>query len=562
MFGDYYAKCVFIKEYPNNATDNILTDLMATNLKIICTSNILAYDTPKARKLVQRQIGAITGDMGQREAKAAKSGYFSQQMPLRIKNQLDSYKELFNMISVEDEKLFLTNTIIMVQAKTYEELNNAMELVDSTLKRNGCGYSEMMWQQEDGMADCLPIGSQRKFQWNRSLPTESVGIFIPFNVKEIRQKNAVYYGLNKLSNNMITFNRILSLINPAGFILGCPGAGKSMSAKREMSDVFMRYPEAEILIIDPEREYPAITAMFSGQSVKISTSSRNYINPFDFDLSLLNGDDDDESYDVIKEKSQLITSFIACMYTDRSLTPQEISFIDRCVRLTYKNSGFLETLDPADMPILGDFYEVMENETENVDPDMKRDMLATMEMYVGEGSANYFNHRTNVDVYNRLVSFDIKDLTGVLKTQAMLLVLDNIWNRLSANRDRHIPTWIYCDEIHVLFSNDYCLEFFRGLYKRARKYGGVLTGITQNVTDLLRNEDCCTMLSNSEFLYLLKQSPSDSLKLQNVLHFTDSELFYVNNVNSGEGLMVLGSGDKTKFRSMTVSRAIHVSINQ
>ena len=548
MFGDYYAKCVFIKEYPNNASDTVINDLMAANLQMMCTTTILAFDTAKARKLVQRQIGAITGDMGAREAKAAKAGFFSQQMPVKIQNQLDSYKELFNMITNEDEKLFITNTLIMIKEKSYEELNTSMEIVNSTLKRNGFAYSEMKWQQEDGLRDCLPVGSKHAFQWNRSLPTESVGILVPFNVKEVRMKNSIYYGLNKLSNNIIMFNRIKALINPAGFILGCPGSGKSFSAKREMIDVYMRYPEAEIIIIDPEREYPSITNMFGGQSIKVATSSVNYINPFDFDLSLLRQDEgDDEKYDVIKEKALLITSFIACMYTNRDLTPQEVSFIDRCVRLTYKKSGFFQTLDPEDMPILEDFYNVMSEETENVDPVMKRDMLATMEMYVGEGSANYFNHRTNVDVYNRLVSFDIKDLSGVLKTQALLLVLDNIWNRLSANRDRHIPTWIYCDEIHVLFSNDYCLEFFQGLYKRARKYGGVLTGITQNVMDLLRNESCCTMLANSEFLLLLKQSPSDSLKLQEVLHFTDSEIFFCQNTGSGEGLLVLGGKDKIPF---------------
>ena len=552
LFGDYYAKCVFIKEYPNNTSDNVINDLMQTNLQMIVTSTMLAYDTAKAKKLIQRQIGAITGDMGAREAKAAKSGFFSQQMPVKIRNMLDSYKELFDMISLDDEKLFVTNTIIMVRANSYEELNQSMEVVSSALKRNGFSYSEMMWQQEDGMCDCLPVGSCRRFQWNRTLPTESVGIFVPFNVKEVRQKNVAYYGCNKLSNNIVTFGRNMynNLINPAGYILGAPGGGKSFSAKREMEDTFLRYEDAEIIVIDPEREYPAMTNMFKGQSIKVSTSSKNYINPFDFDFRLLEDDgsgDDEDSYDVIKEKSQLITSFIACMYTNRPLTPQELSFIDRCVRITYRNSQVLLTLDPNDMPILEDLYNVMATETENVDPDMKRDMLATLEMYVGEGSANYFNHRTNMDIYNRFVSFDIKDLTGVLKTQAMLLVLDNIWNRLSANRERHIPTWIYCDEIHVLFANEYCLKFFQGLYKRARKYGGVLTGITQNISDLLRNEECCTMLSNSEFLLLLKQAPADMQRIQEVMGLSDSELFYVTNVSAGEGLMVLGSGDKIPF---------------
>lgn len=198
------------------------------------------------------------------------------------------------------------------------------------------------------------------------------------------------------------------------------------------------------------------------------------------------------------------------------------------------------------MPTLGTFRDVMQSETENVDEKMKQDLLITLEMYV-DGSAKYFNNQTNIEADNRIISYDIKDLSGVLKTQAMLLVLDDVWNRLSANRDKGIPTWIYIDEIHVLFRDPYCLRFIRDLYKRARKYGGVLTGITQNVEDLLRDDDCRTMLSNSEYLMLLKQSPADSIKLQDTLHFTDSELFYVNNIGAGEGLMVLGGKDKIPF---------------
>lgn len=542
MFGEFYAKCVFVKEYPSTANDNILNDLMASNIQMLVTTNVFAHDTAEARKLVQRQITAIETNMAQRESAAAKAGNFSSTMPVKIRNQIESYKKLYDMLTIDDQKLFSVATIIMVMAKDYEELKTNMEVVASALKRNGCMYGEMKWQQEDGMCDVLPIGTQRKFVWSRSLPTESIGIFVPFNVKEVQQEGGIYYGLNKLSNNLISFKRIDSLINPAGFILGCPGSGKSFSAKREMVAVYLTDPRANIIIIDPEREYPSIVNMFGGTSIKISTGSKNYVNPFDFDIALLEDDD----VDVVCDKCQLITSFISIMNPNRSLTPQEVSFIDRCVRLTYVKSGYLKTLDKADMPTLGTFRDVMQNETENVDEKMKQDLLITLEMYV-DGSAKYFNNQTNIEADNRLISYDIKDLSGVLKTQAMLLVLDNVWNRLSANRDKGIPTWIYIDEIHVLFRDPYCLQFIRDLYKRARKYGGVLTGITQNVEDLLRDDDCRTMLSNSEYLMLLKQSPADSIKLQDTLHFTDSELFYVNNIGAGEGLMVLGGKDKIPF---------------
>ena len=552
MFGSHWAKTVFIKEFPKTASDGILNELMAQNIRLIVTTNLLAYDSGDAKKLVQHQITAINTNMGERESKAAKAGNFSATIPVKYKNQIDSYTNLYNKLSEEDQKLFTTCTVIMIIANSYEEMVQHLEIVNSTLKRNGCTISEMKWQQEDGLCDVLPIGTQRRFQWDRAMPTESIGILMPYNVKEMQMGQAIYYGLNKLSNNMLTFDRTRDrkkggvLINPAGFILGSPGAGKSFTTKREMTDAFMRYPDAQFIIIDPEREYAPIVSILGGESVKISTGSSSYINPFDFDFRFLDEEqnDDDDHIDIIADKCQLIISFISCMYNGRPLTPQETSFIDRCVRQTYEQSGVLLSLDKRDMPTLSDFYEIVRAQ-DDVDEKMQKDLLITLEMYV-TGSAKYFNNRTNVNTNSRIMSYDIKDLSGVLKTQAMLLVLDNVWNTLSANRDKGRNTWIYIDEIHVLFANDYCLQFIRMLYKRARKYGGVLTGITQNVEDLLRNDECRTMLSNSEFLVLLKQSASDSLQLKEALHFTESELSFVNNVGSGEGLLIIG-GDKIPF---------------
>ncbi|MGN1399211.1 MAG: VirB4-like conjugal transfer ATPase, CD1110 family, partial [Erysipelotrichaceae bacterium] len=417
MFNNTYAKTVFIKEYPSKAVDSIMTDLLGTNLKLMVTHNIIAFDPAKARKLVQSQITAIDTNMAQRESKAAQHGNFSSQMPMRIKNQLDGYKSLYEKLTIQDQKLYHINTIIMVTAESYNELNSNMDIIASSLKRNGCMYGEMKWQQEDGMVDCLPIGSHRRFEWHRRFPTESIAILQPFNVKEVQQRGSVYYGLNVLSDNLISFDRMKSLINPSGFILGCPGSGKSFTAKREMMDVFMRYDDADIMIIDPEREYPAVVNMFGGESVKISLGSQNYINPFDFDVNLL----DDPEVDVIGDKCQLITSFISCMDTNplNALNAQECSFIDRCVRDTYDRSSFWKTMDNKDMPTLGDFYEVMKYE-DDVDEAMKQKLLITIEMYV-KGSAKYFNNKTNVDVDNRVISYDIKDLSGNLKTQAMLL---------------------------------------------------------------------------------------------------------------------------------------------
>lgn len=549
MFNDTYAKTIFIREYPSTATSEIFTDLLATGIEIMITTNIETYDTAAARKLVQHQITAIDTDMAKREVAAAQHGNFSSQMPQRIKNQRDSMVSVFDKITTKDQKLFLTNIQILIKAKSYEELMNNAEVIESTLKRSGCVKGEMAWEQEDGMCDCLPIGYQRKFGWQRTMPSESVAIFMPFNVKEMQMKNAVYYGLNVLSHNIITFDRMTGLINPSGFVLACPGSGKSFLVKREIVDVFLRNPNADILIIDPEREYWKLAEAFNGSVVRFSNGSKSYINPFDFDLALLNekdDDDDEEQIDVIADKCQLITSFISCMDTKHPLNVQEKAFVDRCVSKAYLKSGVLDTLDPKDMPTLGTFLECMKEETENVNKDMKDKLIMTIDMYVN-GSAKYFNNQTNIDTDNRFISYDIRDLNGNLKTQSMLLILDYIWNRLSKNRDLGRATYIYFDEAHLLFADEYALDYLRMLWKRARKYGGVLTGITQNVEDLLKDDKSRSMLSNSEFLALLKQNPTDAAKLQDILHFTDSEIQYVNDTPPGHGILVLGGKDKIPF---------------
>ena len=542
MFNNTYAKTIYIREYPSTATSEILTELLATGIEIMVTTNIETYDSAEARKLVQHQITAIDTDMAKREVKAAQHGNFSNQMPQRIKNQRDAMVSVYDKITMKDQKLFMTNMQILIKAESYEELNNNLEVIESNLKRSGCIKGEMAWEQEHGMCDCLPIGYQRKFGWMRTMPSESVAIFMPFNVKEMQMENSVYYGLNMLSHNIILFDRMKGLVNPSGFVLACPGSGKSFTVKREIVNVFLGYEDADILVIDPEREYWKLAEAFGGEVVKFSNGSKNHINPFDFDFRLL----EDEEIDIIADKCQLLTSFISCMDSKHPLNAQEKSFVDRCVRKAYAKSNVLTTLDPKDMPTLGTFLECMKEENENINKDMKDKLIITVDMYVN-GSAKYFDNQTNVNTKSRFIAYDIRDLNGNLKTQSMLLILDYIWNRLSENRDKGRKTYIYFDEAHLLFQDEYSLDYLRMLWKRARKYGGVLTGITQNVEDLLKDDKSRSMLSNSEFLVLLKQNPTDAAKLQDILHFTDSEIQYVNDTPAGHGILVLGGKTKIPF---------------
>lgn len=547
LFNDSYARAIFIKDYPQTASSDIIEKLLKTGLEFYITLNISAYDTAKAKKLIQQQITSIDTNMAQRERKASSNGNFASQMPQRIKNQRDSLSNVFDKLDKHDQKLFMCNVIIIIKANSYDELTNSTNIINDVLKTKGCMSGELAYQQEHGMFDGLPCGYQRRVAFKRSMPSESVGILMPFNAKEMQMSNATYYGLNKLSNNMITFDRVTGLKNPSGFILGCPGSGKSFTGKREILDAFLRNPNADVLIIDPESEYQGLVQQLDGTVVRFASGAKTYINPFEFDFALLVKDEDDEDYvNIIDQKCALITSFISCMDEKNPLTAQERSFVDRCVRKSYLRTGVLDSLDKNDMPTLSTFMDVVREETEFVTAEMKNKILLTIDMYVN-GSANYFNNPTNVDAQNRIISYDIKDLSGTLKTQGMLLILDYIWNRLSANRYKGRLTYVYIDEIYILFADEYCLDYLRMLWKRARKYGGVLTGITQNVEDVLKDDKSRTMLSNSEFLILLNQNPVDAQRLQKILHFSNQELNYLNDVPAGHGVIVIGSGGKIKI---------------
>ena len=542
MFNDTYAKTLYIREYPSAATSDILTGLLGTGIEIMVTTNIETYDSAEARKLVQRQITAVDTDMAKREVKAAQHGNFSSQMPQRIKNQRDAMVSVFDKITVKDQKLFMVNTQILVKAKSFEELNESVEVIESTLKRSGCIKGEMAWEQEHGMCDCLPVGYQRKFEYLRTMPSESVAIFMPFNVREVQMAHSIYYGMNVLSHNLILFDRVTGLINPSGFYLAASGGGKSFKVKTEITNIILGDENADVLVIDPEREYWKLAEAFGGEVVRFSNGSKNHINLFDFDFRLL----DDPEVDIIADKCQLVTSFISCMDAKHPLNAQEKSFVDRCVQKAYAKSGVLKTLDPADMPTLGTFLECMKEETENVSQEMKDKLIITIDMYVN-GSAKYFNNLTNVDTKNRFIAYDIRDLNGNLKTQSMLLILDYIWNQLAENKEKVRKTYIFIDEAHLLFADEYSLDYLQMLWKRARKYGGILSGITQNVDDLLKDYKSRNMLANSEFIVLLKQNPTDAAKLQDVLNINDSEIQFVNDVPAGHGLLILGGKTKIPF---------------
>ena len=524
MWGDKYARTMFIKDMPASLKDCLLTDISNTNLDVMVTVNIAPVDPYKALKIVSHQLTSMRANKLQAEKKAIQSGYTSDVINEDLKHSLIEAEELLDDLRSKNQKMFLDNIIIMVTAADMDELDANTEAIEAVVRKHICSLSTLKFQQEKGLQSVLPIGNCT-LKIRRTLTTESTAVLLPFSAKEISQKNGMYYGLNALSNNMILFNR-LNLKNPNGFILGSPGSGKSFSAKREMLNVFLATDD-DIIIIDPEREYTSLVAALNGETIYVSPASGNHINPLDMSKDY----SDDES--PLTMKSDFILSFCECLVGKQGLSAKERGIIDRCLTATY--GEYLQSFHKEETPTLMEFYERLKAQPEKE----AQGLALSFELYI-KGNLNMFAHQTNVDTNNRVVSYDIKDLGKQLKTLGMLIVLDYVWNRITLNRAKGKRTWIYMDEIYLLFANEYSANFLFELYKRARKWGGVPTGITQNVEDLLKSETARSMLSNTDFVLMLNQATSDRVQLAKLLNISDNLLSFVTNSDSGQGLICCG----------------------
>lgn len=527
IIGDKFARAIYIKDLPTFLNDKFLSDISDFSFNLMLTMNIKSVDAYKALRIVKKQITGMEANKIEYQKRSLKNGYLEAFIPHELKHSLDEAKELLDDLINKNQKMFLTNVIIVHFADDLDSLNKDGKEITAIANKFLCQVGTLHYQQEDALNSCLPYGLNL-IKASRTLTTESTAIFMPFTNQELFQEDGMYYGLNAVSRNLIMFNR-LSLKNPNGFILGTPGSGKSFAAKREMINVLLSTDD-DVIIIDPEREYTRLVSNFGGEVIHISAGSKNYLNPLDMTMDY--ADDDDP----LLLKSDFILSLCEVLVGGRyGLTPREKSIIDRCLKLTYK--AYLQTFDPKDVPTLFDFYEQL-----NAQDDDEAVQLATaLELYV-KGNLSVFSNKTNININSRFVCFDIKDLGKQLKTMGMLIVLDQVWNRITVNRNKGKRTWIYLDEIYLLFANEYSANFLFELYKRARKWGGVPTGITQNVEDLLKSELARRMLSNSDFLMMLNQAPSDRNELADLLNISDTQLSYVTNADSGQGLLFVGNG--------------------
>lgn len=509
-------------------TDEMLKNFLEIQSSLAVNIHIRSIDQTEAIKMVKRKITDLDRMKIEEQKKAVRSGYDMDIIPSDINTFGVDAKKLLEDLQGRNERLFLVTVLVMNTADNRKALKSSLLEAEAIAQQKNCPLRRLDYQQEDGLMASVPIGINN-IQIERALTTSSAAIFVPFTTQELfsESKEALYCGLNALSNNMIMVDRKM-LKNPNGLILGTPGSGKSFAAKREIANAFL-VTDDDIYVCDPEAEYYSLVSELKGQVVRLSPTSKDYLNPLDINLNY----SDEEN--PISLKSDFVLSFCELIIGGKNgLEPIEKTVIDRSVTRIYQK--YFENPIPANMPILEDLYNEIKKQ-----PEQEAGRIASaLELYV-KGSLNVFNHHTNVDISNRIVCFDIKELGKQLKKLGMLVVQDQIWNRVTINRNEHKATRYYCDEFHLLLKDEQTAAYSVEIWKRFRKWGGIPTGITQNVKDLLSSAEIENIFENSDYIYMLNQAQGDREILAKKLGISPQQLSYVTQSGAGEGLLFYGN---------------------
>ena len=525
--GAKYGSVSFLNIIAPELNDRLLADFLEMDSSLVIGMHVKPLDQMSAIKTVKRKLTELNATKIQEQKKAVRAGYDMDILPSDLSTYGSEAQKLLQELQSRNERMFLLTFTVLNTANSLRKLENTVLQAKGIAQKHNCQLVSLDFQQENGLMSLLPLGMNR-IEIQRGLTTSSLAIFVPFTTQELFQRGAgaFYCGVNALSGNLIMVDRLRQK-NPNGLILGVPGSGKSFAAKREMFSVYLLTND-DIIICDPEAEYWPLVRRLHGQVIKISPTSKQYVNPMDLNLDY--SDDDNP----LSLKVDFILSFCDIVVgAKEGLKPVEKTIIDRCVRLVYRN--YLADPRPENMPILQDLYDCLRAQDEK-----EAQFLATaLEIYV-TGSLNVFNHRTNVDIDNRVVCYDIKELGKQLKQLGMLVVQDQVWNRVTRNREAGRTTRYYVDEFHLLLRGELAAWSVE-IWKRFRKWGGVPTGITQNVKDLLASPEIENILENSDYICMLNQAPGDRQILAKKLNISPHQLSYVTQANEGEGLLFYGN---------------------
>jgi len=526
--GDKFGRVLFLREYASYIKDSMVSELCDLNRNMMFSIDVIPVPTDEAVREVENRLLGIETNITNWQRRQNSNNNFSAVIPYDMEAQRKESKEFLDDLTTRDQRMMFAVVTLVHVADSKEQLDSDTEALLTTARKHLCQFATLKYQQMDGLNTVLPFG-QRKINALRTLTTESLAVLIPFRAQEINHAGGVYQGTNVISKNPIFVNR-LNLLNGNGFIFGVPGSGKSMTAKREIISILLANPNADVIVIDPEREYSPLVRAFGGEVIKISATSNNHINAMDMNEAYGDG------ADPIILKVEFLLSLCEQLIggNKEDYTSAKKSIIDRCARNVYRE--YQQRNYQGNPPTLKDFY----NELLCQKDETAHDIARSIEIFV-TGTLNTFAKESNVDVENRLICYDILDLGKSLQSVGMLVLLDNILNRISANRAKGRNTFIFIDEIYILFAHEYSANFLFTLWKRVRKYGAFCTGITQNVDDMLQSHTARTMLANSEFIVMLNQASTDRIELAKLLNISELQMSYITNVDAGCGLVKVGS---------------------
>lgn len=534
--GSRHARVLFLKNYSTELNDKFIDDLTKINHNLVISFHMKAVPRGEDIAMIKNNIAQMEMQKMDEQAKAIKRGYDPEMIPMELKYSLEEASKLRDDIQKRNQRLFVCQFFVMINAESEHILEDVTKRVVNIAKKHTTELVTLEYQQEACLNACLPLGKTTVLAGRagegRTLTTPACAIMIPFTSEEIMNtKNCYYYGLNQITDNMILANR-RTLDSPAGWILATPGSGKSFALKRERYQTILRTDDY-VIQIDPEREYGELCRALKGTVVKMDIENGVFINPLDVDMS-------EKNY--LQQVCSFMQTFMAQIICNSSggMNNIEKSIVDRCTRRIFENYN-LKMADKESgivpqKPTLDDFYDCLLQQSEPV----AQDMAISLEMYVKDGSYNIFSKQTNVDMTNRYIVYDIHDLDDSLKPLAMLVILESMWKTIKRNFERGIRTFVDIDEVYLILDNDYCVDFLFRLFKRARKFFTVVTGITQNVEDLLQIEKIRTMLSNSQFIMMLNQSSSDRDELAGILGLSNQQTKFITNSPRGTGLLVFG----------------------
>ena len=518
---DRWGRVLYLQGYASYIKDSMVSELCELDRDLMLSIDILPVPTDEAVREVQNKLLGVETNAANWQRRQNAANNFSAMLPYDIEQQRAETKEMLGDLTNRDQRMMFGLVTMVHLADTKEQLDSDTESLLTVARKHLCQMSILRWQQKDGLDTVLPYGL-RKITALRTLTTESTAVFIPFRAQEIMQDGGIYYGQNAVSKNMIVADR-RKLLNGNSFRLGVSGSGKSFSAKEEIVSIALSTND-DILILDPESEFGYLTEALGGEVIRVSAASDTHINALDMDKAY--GD----ARNPLIEKSQFVLSLFEQLVGAEGVSAKEKSILDRCTYEVYRE--YMANNYTGQPPTLKDLYQILLKQPE---PEA-RGLALSAELFI-TGSLNTFAQPTNVDTKARIIAYDIRELGEQLMPLGMLVTLDAIFNRVIQNWKRGKTTWVFADEFYLLFRYQYSADFFYKLWKRIRKYNGLVTGLTQNVDEILRSDTARLMLANSEFLILLNQSPTDREELARLLHISDTQLGYITNVAAGCGLI-------------------------